>query len=215
MSSETDRVEAGVLTSKVVQLQAVPMVEEHENYTDRFVVLYAVCEDGSVWQRTQLLVDNRQFHADGPWCMVQPPAVVHVKDEPTNPGDCPFEVGDVIQHHMDIEDQAGPKWQIVGITSERLLVVNFYDHNDASHIERKFWRNYSRVSTAASEVDKQADCPFEVGDVIVSRFGNGAILWTVQKVLQDRINLSEQGSSRTAYVLRSEAYKYRLVKRGE
>lgn len=206
MTSENDRVEAAVLTSKVVQINSVQQGDGYES----FVVLYALCEDGSVWEQIQ---HNRK--SESLWRMVQPPAVVHVKDEPTNPGDCPFEVGDVIQHHMDIEDQAGPKWQIVGITSERLLVVNFYDHNDASHIERKFWRNYSRVSTAASEVDKQADCPFEVGDVIVSRFGNGAILWTVQKVLQDRINLSEQGSSRTAYVLRSEAYKYRLVKRGE
>lgn len=138
MTSETDRVEAAVLTSKVVQINSVQQGDGYES----FVVLYALCEDGSVWEQIQ---HNRK--SESLWRMVQPPAVVHVKEEPANP----------------------------------------------------------------------SDCPFEVGDVIISRFGDGATPWTVKQVIGDRIYLTMQNGRNElkAYILRSEAYKYRLVSEGE
>ena len=133
MSSENDRVEAAVLTSKVVQISTVNQGDSHES----FVMLYALCEDGSVWEQIQ---HGRK--SESLWRMVQPPAVAHVKEEPKKP----------------------------------------------------------------------RECPFGVGDVIVSRFGDGATRWTVQKVLSDRIYVIAQNNETTAFIYHHEAYKYQLVK---
>jgi hypothetical protein len=127
--------------------------------------------------------------------------------------ECPFKIGDIIQHNMDIADQAGTKWQIVGITSEQLLVVNFHDHNDASHIERRFWRNYSRVGPVAPEVKEQAECPFRVGDVI--QFHDAAVsktLWKIDRILSDRLHVISHDPYQTPSQIDRQFWpNYRIV----
>lgn len=147
MSSETKQTEVGFLTSKVVQLQVVPMVEEHENYTDRFVVLYAVCEDGSVWERVQLLVNNRQFNPDGQWRMVHPPndAVcrgVWKNGNSTAKADCPFEVGDVIVWAED--ETFSAKWTVMRFEGNQAHLF-WKDKGMHGLIYREDWGNYKVV----------------------------------------------------------------------
>ena len=123
--------------------------------------------------------------------------------------ECPFKIGDIIQHHMDIEDQAGAKWQIVGITSEQLLVVNFHDHNDASHIERRFWRNYSRVGTASTEAKNQPGCPFKVGDIIAKPNSTG---WQIDRILSDRLHVISHDPYQTPSQIDRQFWgNYRIV----
>lgn len=64
MTNESNQSEVGVLTSKVVQINAVQVGEPH--YTH--VLLYALCEDGSVWEQIQ---HGRK--SESLWRMVQPP----------------------------------------------------------------------------------------------------------------------------------------------
>jgi hypothetical protein len=134
MSSEPKQNEVEVLTSKVVQISAAPIVQEGWS---PHVLLYALCEDGSVWEQSQL--ERKPYDL---WRMVQPPAVAHVKEEPKKPH----------------------------------------------------------------------ECPFEVGDVVISRFDDGATRWTVQKVLSDRIYVIAQNNETTAFIYHHEAYKYQLWK---
>lgn len=128
--------------------------------------------------------------------------------DPPQP-ECPFKIGDIIQHHMDIEDQAGTKWQIVGITSERLSVVNFNDHNDASQIERKFWPNYSRVGTAATKAKEQLECPFKVGDIIAKPNSTG---WKIDRILSDRLHVTSDDPCQTPSQIDRQFWpNYRIV----
>ena len=123
--------------------------------------------------------------------------------------ECPFKIGDIIQHNMDIEDQAGPKWQIVGIASERLSVVNFNDYNDASQIERRFWPNYSRVGTAAAEAKEQPGCPFKVGDIIAKPNSTG---WKIDRILSDRLHVTSDDPYRTPSQIDRQFWpNYRIV----
>ena len=127
--------------------------------------------------------------------------------------ECQFKVGDIIQHHMDIEDQAGTKWQIVGITSERLSVVNFHDHNDASHIEQRFWRNYSRVGTKGAEAKEQPGCPFKLGDVI--QFHDAAVSktqWKIDRILSKRLHVTSDDSYQAPWQIDRQFWgNYRIV----
>jgi hypothetical protein len=155
MSAESNQPEVGVLTSKVVQINAVQVGEGHENYTDRFVVLYAVCEDGSVWQRTQLLVDNRQFHPDGPWRMVQPPIeavrqaiwagneIFEAEQQQKQPP-CPFEVGDVIMFSNLKGTDYNSEWRVRKVFDDCLIMTQ-EGFDSSVRLSRGHWPNYKLV----------------------------------------------------------------------
>ena len=69
--------------------------------------------------------------------------------------DCPFSLGDVIEHY----DRAysASKWKITDITSDRLVVVSNDPYRQPSHIERAFWRNYHVAASPAID-NPQTTC---------------------------------------------------------
>ena len=94
-----------------------------------------------IWVRD--LKSNQPFYiAKTGWRYYEP-----ARDGSSQPQVCPFSVGDVVEHY----DRAynATKWQIIDITSDRLVVVSNDPYRQPSHIERAFWRNYHVAASPA------------------------------------------------------------------
>jgi hypothetical protein len=80
--------------------------------------------------------------------------------------DCPFKVGDVIQHYDT--NTSKTKWKITHISDGKLLVTSYDPYQTPSWIELQFWCNYRVVEQVETAAQEPQSCPFKVGDVIQS-----------------------------------------------
>jgi hypothetical protein len=118
-------------------------------------------------------------------------------------GECPFRVGDVMQHR-----EHGLRCRVEQINSDkRLIWVRDIKSGQPFYIAKTGWGYYEVANDSAPL--PQPECPFKVGDIIAKPNSTG---WKIDRIFPDRLHVTSDDPYQTPSQIDRQFWgNYRIV----
>jgi hypothetical protein len=122
-----------------------------------------------------------------------------------NPQDCPFRIGEVIQHK-----EHELRCRVEQINSDKQIIwVRDLKSNQSFYIAKTGWRYYK---TMAGNSPQPQECPFKVGDVIQSCDAESKTKWKITHISGGKLLVTSHDSYQTpSWIEQAFWCNYRVI----
>jgi hypothetical protein len=128
-------------------------------------------------------------------------------DAPSQPQECPFKVGDIIQHCDYLQDM---RWRVVEITTRGAHVKGDDYASVYMFVPNDHYVNYHRYPKRTGQ--QITDCPFRIGDVIQSRDDELKMKWKITHIKDGKLLVTSHDPYRTPSCIELQFWRnYRVV----